>query len=51
MDKPIFETLSSVTHHVTESSSSIYEADYFNIPSLVYGESAKIIFAKKIANH
>ncbi len=44
----LYDVINHSTHHITAYSSCCYEADAFNVPTLLYGEEAKNIYSEEI---
>ena len=45
---PVYDLFPRVTHHLTAFSSTCYEATLFSIPTMLFGETAKKIYAEEI---
>jgi len=44
----LYDLFNIATHHITSYSSCCYEAEFFNVPSLIYGLEGKKIYADEI---
>jgi hypothetical protein len=44
----LYDKLLQSTHHITEYSSCCYEADNFGVPTLLFGQDAKVIHSEEI---
>lgn len=47
---PLYVLLKKMDTHITVSSSTVIEAEYFHIPSIIIHESGRELFAKQITN-
>lgn len=48
-DSNLYDQLKSVSHHVTAFSTCCYEASFFNVPTLLYGQNAQLIYDEEIS--
>ena len=46
--KNLYDLFGEVTHHITAFSSCCYEAQLFNLPTLLYGNDSKKIYQDEI---
>ncbi len=49
--KNLYDVFKIATHHITAFSSCCYEANLFNIPTLLFGEESKEIYQEEISNN